>query len=392
MTRLYVYTALQFAMFHGPVLIVFYVSHGLTLRQVYTLQALHFLAKLLTEIPAGIFADRVRRRTSLALGALLVAAAYGGIWAGSGFLLFAAMEVLAGAGRAFMSGADSAYIYDELKHRGKLSRYNQVEATNFSVLNTSFIFYALASGLIASIDIALPYLFSAVFLGGAAVCALTLPEQPASALARGKQARVARGHISQAFAIIAKTEALLFATVIGGVYLLLRELNFYTEQPLLTGLGIDIRLFGILPAAGALLWASASYLSPRVFHRIGAGTAAILVGCLTAGPALYLTLRTEALSALVVYAVFYVSYGLGEPLFRILTNRAVEESSMRSTVLSIQSSCALLPFCVLGPLFGSILDSYSLSAGFALIASCASAAVVLSLVWLLRRDLALKTV
>uniref|UniRef100_UPI003D0DAB19 MFS transporter n=1 Tax=Roseibium sp. TaxID=1936156 RepID=UPI003D0DAB19 len=119
MTRLYVYTALQFAMFHGPVLIVFYVSHGLTLQQVYTLQALHFLAKLLTEIPAGIFADRVRRRTSLALGALLVAAAYGGIWAGSGFLLFAAMEVLAGAGRAFRSGADSAYIYDELKHRGK---------------------------------------------------------------------------------------------------------------------------------------------------------------------------------------------------------------------------------------------------------------------------------
>ncbi|MES0810360.1 MFS transporter [Roseibium sp. SCPC15] len=376
-------------MFHGPILIVFYVSHGLSLQQVYTLQAIHFLAKLLTEIPAGMFADRVRRRTSLALGALLVAGAYGGIWAGSGFLLFAVMEFLAGAGRAFMSGADSAYIYDELKHRGELSRYSQVESTNFSVLNISFIFYALASGLIASVDIALPYLFSAVFLLAAAGCALLLPEQPVVGPVRGETKKMNQWQIRRAFSAIWKTETLLFATLIGGVYLFLRELNFYTEQPLLTGLGIDIRLFGVLPAVGALLWAVSSFFSPRVFQKVGTSASSILVGCLTVGPAIYLVSGSESLSALVVYAIFYVSYGLGEPLFRILTNRAVEESSLRSTVLSIQSSCALLPFCVIGPWFGSLLDTHSLPAGFGVIASCASMALVLSIVWLLRRGLSL---
>jgi MFS family permease len=381
MHRLYLYTALQFAMFHGPVIIIFFQSHGLSIREIYILQAVHMSAKLVAEIPAGIFADWFRRRISLLVGCVLVAIAYGGMWMGTGFAVFAIMEMLSGVGRAFMSGADSAYIYDELQRKGEVSDYEKIESTNFAIMNLSFVVYSLMSGYIAAHDISLPYLLSAIFLVFAAMVAASLPEAPRTHQ-NDNRSKLRMYTLRRALRTILHTELLLMITIVGAIFLFLREINFFTEQPLLSALSVDIKYFGILPAIGAILWAFSSFVAPKMFYRIGYRASLFLAIALSFLPATLLSIDAESNSALVFYLMFYISYGVFEPLLRIISNKVIRDGSERSTILSIQSCLAIVPYCILGPWFGGLLDTSPLRHGFAFLAFCAALGFFILAAWL----------
>lgn len=362
MKKIYFYTFFQFALFHGPIIILFYQYHGLTLSNIYFLQTIHYLAKFVFEIPAGIFADNYKRKYSLFVGALLVASAYTGIYFSQTFVLFALFEMLSGIGRAFISGTDSALIYDILKRSNKLSIYHQAESVNFAITNIAFVLYALASGYIAKVNISAPYLFSALFIGVAAIFALAIDEPKESY--EPKNLKVKPSGFSHGWKVIQQSHTLKFLTIFGAVFLFLRELNFYTEQPLLSEVGISIQYFGFLPAMGAAIWAGTSYFSPKIILFLKEKRAFLLVVILFFLPSLWLTWSTEKISDLIVYAIYYSSYGIGEPLIRISSNSSIKDSSLRATILSIQSSLGLLPYFLFATLFGYLLDNKSLNVGF----------------------------
>ena len=381
MKKIYFYTFFQFALFHGPIIILFYQHHGLTLSNIYLLQTLHYFAKLAFEIPAGVFADNYKRKYSLFWGALLVSASYIGIFYSQMFILFALFEIIAGIGRSLISGADSALIYDTLKRKNSLSLYHHVESINFAILNMAFILYAVASGYIAKINLSLPYLFSAVFIGVAAILALTIDEP--------KEKHKAEDFTkinSTGFAIglkaIKQSKTLSFLTMFGAIFLFLRELNFYTEQPLLSKVGIEIQFFGFLPAIGAAIWAGTSYFSPKIIAYIGEKRSFLLVLILFFLPSLWLTKSTERMSDLAIYVMYYSSYGLGEPLIRINSNSSIKDSSIRTTVLSIQSALGLLPYCLFASFFGYLLDTKPLNVGFGVFSAISLCLLVYTIYWL----------
>lgn len=379
MKKIYFYTFFQFALFHGPIIILFYQDHGLTLSNIYFLQTIHYFAKLVFEIPAGVLADKHKRKYSLFIGALLVAGAYMGIYFSQTFVFFALFEMLSGIGRSFISGTDSALIYDILKRNDKLSIYHQVESINFAITNVAFILYALASGYIAKESLSAPYLFSALFIGIAALSALTIDEPEENHKLNISQVKPL-GFLN-GWKVIWQSHSLRFLSLFGAVFLFLRELNFYTEQPLLSDVGINIQYFGFLPAVGAAIWAVASYFSPRIILLIKEKRAFLLVVALFLLPSLWLTWSTGRVSDLIVYAIYYSSYGIGEPLIRIHSNSSIKDSSLRATILSIQSSLGLLPYFLFATLFGYLLDNNPLSVGFMLFAVISFLLLIYTAYW-----------
>jgi len=380
--KIYFYTFFQFALFHGPIIILFYQHHALTLSNIYLLQTLHYFAKLAFEIPAGVFADSYKKKYSLFLGALLVSASYTGIFFSQTFILFALFEIIAGIGRSLISGADSALIYETLKRKNNLSLYHHVESINFTILNTAFILYAVASGYIARINLSLPYLFSAIFIGAAAILALTIDE-PKEKHKPEDFAKISSTRLTDGWRAIKQSKALSFLTAFGAIFLFLRELNFYTEQPLLSKVGIEIQFFGFLPAIGAAIWAGTSYFSPKIIVHIGEKRSFLLVLILFLLPSLWLASSTERISDLVLYVIYYFSYGLGEPLIRINSNSSIKDSSVRTTVLSIQSTLGLLPYCLFASFFGYLLDTRPLNMGFFVFSAISLALLVYTIYWLL---------
>lgn len=390
MTLLFLFSGLQVGLFHGPIIVVFYLSEGLSLEQIFLIQALHYAGKLVASIPAGLFADRYRRKVALAIGAVLVACSYLGIGMGSGLLFFAGMEVLAGVGRAFLSGPESAYLFDELKRRGRQADYQRLEAVNFAVVNGALILYYLFSGPLAAVSLSLPYFLSAASLLVAAGIALTLPEAREASMLTSR-AQSWREGLSQSTASIGvaireilRSDTLIFATILSGVFLLVRELNYFTEQPLLSALQVELHYYGILPAIGSALWAGASCLAPFVLRRCGRLASSLLLAGGTFTMAFALTVLPITYASIGIYASFYVIYGLAEPIMRIISNMSVNDARLRSTVLAFQSSITLVPFCLIAPAFGRLLDQKPLSAGFASLTVMAWFALAAVSLWYLR--------
>lgn len=172
----YAYRLTKNALFHVAVLVPFYRAHGLDYTQIMLVQSVYYIAKALCDVPAGAFADSVGRRRALTLGSVVHAASYLCIFLGHGLPLFALGEGLSGLGMSLASAADSAIAYDTLLAAGRSADYQRVEgvASALRVLGIGVV--PAAGSLLATIDIGLPYLFSAAVILMSGLIALAFVE------------------------------------------------------------------------------------------------------------------------------------------------------------------------------------------------------------------------
>ncbi len=95
-----------------PIIVLFYQENGLSMQDVLLLKGIYSVAVVLLEIPSGYVADIWGRKKSLILGAIFGCAGfviYSFSYGFSGFLL---AELILGIGGSFISGSDSAMLYD----------------------------------------------------------------------------------------------------------------------------------------------------------------------------------------------------------------------------------------------------------------------------------------
>jgi MFS family permease len=93
---------------------MFFQDNGLSLQSIMILQACYSLSVGLMEIPSGYAADILGRRKTLILGCVLAFIGFSLFSISYNFWWFLAAEILLGLGNSFISGADTALMYDSL--------------------------------------------------------------------------------------------------------------------------------------------------------------------------------------------------------------------------------------------------------------------------------------
>lgn len=121
------YNAVVFTPFALPVLVVFWQDNGLDLVDVFVLQALFAVGVVLLEVPTGLVADRMGKRTSLILASAVGVLANAMYAAGTGFWTFLAAELGLALAASFYSGADAALLYDTLDRLDRREEYARRE-------------------------------------------------------------------------------------------------------------------------------------------------------------------------------------------------------------------------------------------------------------------------
>lgn len=101
-----------------PIFIPYVIDKGLSMEQVFQLQAAFAVSVLVFEVPSGYLADIWGRRRCLILGGLLNGLGYTFLFWGESYWDFMAYEVLLGAAASMYSGADVALLYDSLDSLG----------------------------------------------------------------------------------------------------------------------------------------------------------------------------------------------------------------------------------------------------------------------------------
>jgi len=156
------YAFLSDAYFWLPVFFL-YFSEILTLDQVLLLEMVYYVGVYVMEVPSGWFSDRFGRRITMLLAAVILAVAYGMIFAGSSFLVFAIAQFLKAAGISFKSGTETAFHFDSLKAIGLEDEFGKREAV---VARNRFLggaAAALIGGLVAMWSLQMAYLVACVF-------------------------------------------------------------------------------------------------------------------------------------------------------------------------------------------------------------------------------------
>jgi len=338
-----------------PIFVPFMASRGLSFRDIMLLGGVYSAVVIVVEIPTGAFADRIGRRAAMMTGALMMVVSCLVAYQAHGVTGFLLSETLAAVSMSLCSGADSAYLFDLLEGKGASHTYGKRESTASAWhMAGSAVAYA-AGGALAMIDLALPYLITAlVALGAFATAAMMKEDRPRIAQPRRPLALAWRawlGHMRTALAEVAASGRLAWMVGYSAVVFVLLRATVYLYQPLLTAQHFSFAEIGLIYAAVYLTAAAVAHRGYALRQRIGDEP---LLWILLGGLALSFVLLAE-LRGVWVFALLGVqamANGLYSPLVKPLLNREIVSSDRRATILSVESIVRRGAMGVFSPIAG----------------------------------------
>jgi len=343
-----------------PILIPYYEANRLNSTQIFTIQAAYALSILLLEIPSGYLADVIGRKKTLILGACFLPVGIGVYVFTHSFATFILAEFIIAIGNSMRSGCDSALIYDTLIQLKQESEYKKFEGRSFYYTRVGTALSSILGGVTALISLRVPFFIN---IG---TCLFMIPF--ALLLIEPKREKL---KASSPFKDILKISRLSFS------HKQLRLLMFLTALIMSTGaigiwayflyyesIGISIGFFGVLMAAFQLSAAVSSRQAHALEKFLGQKQSLLIL--LLAAPTFMLLgiFKSIVLIPLILLNAFLLGFGF--PLLMDHMNRLIE-SKVRATVLSVANMTRSLSYVILSPLFGKVVDSYSLSTAFTLL-------------------------
>ncbi|KKQ81211.1 MAG: Permease of the major facilitator superfamily [Candidatus Moranbacteria bacterium GW2011_GWD2_38_7] len=370
--KLYVIKALRSGMFSIAIIILFFKQHGLSMREITLLQSLFAIAVLLFEVPTGNYADNYGKKKSILIGGCFSVSGYVAYSLSSTFLGFLTGEILLAIGFCFVSGADSALIYDntEQDQEGNQSfiktEGNGGSASMFSEAITSFI----GGSFLALVSLRFPIYFDVLLALTVFPVALSLhePEKTEEEKQQQKEERESsitkmlrimkyslHGHVEIKWLII--YSAVVSTSTLTMVWFI--QIYWMAAH-------VPIFMFGglwaTLMCVGALVSMRAHVIEKKLKRK--RSLIALIVLPVIAYVLLGLHVAWWSVSFI---ALFYVVRGMNNPIMKSYINGLVSKKE-RATILSVQSLIGRWMFAIIGPCIGWVHDVYSLQIAFAVCA------------------------
>ena len=346
--RLFTAQALFSLILWVPIWVVFLQGRGVTLTQIGVLEGFAWLLTAVLEVPTGAIADRWGRKASIAMGQSLYALAMFLILAQALSPAFLLGYALWNSSMAFVSGADTALLYDTLKADGREDQAAKQSGRYAAIQQGSQGIAAVIGAAIATIDITLCFTLCGVLALIATGLVLTVKEPPhvdedgAGPLGYWKNLRIA-------VAIAARRPVVRALLLLYATLLTLPLVVYYVLlQPYALEVGLPIATLGIVVAGVQLTSVVASWLAYRATRYLALTTiVAIGIGILVVVQGL-LGVFPSVPSIALVLVVALVPALLG-PLLLARINDLIP-SRQRATILSLSSLMFELGLAVAMPL------------------------------------------
>ena len=362
--KLYIIKVSKWLMLTMPILFLFYKENGLSTQDLFLLKAAYSISIVFMEVPSGYFGDMWGRKNSLILGSTLGFIGFALYTVSHGFWSFLACELILGIGQSFISGSDSALLYDTLLAAGEKRHYTRIEGKLISLGNFAEAIAAPIGVLLAVISFRTTFIFQAMVAFTALPAALSLYEPHVPKTANN-------GH---AAAMTKKSPAVLKSTAMLDIIRytlienrLLKWHIFYSSvmgtatltmawfvQPCLDHFQISLGLYGVIIPLLNLTAGFMAIHAWKVETRLGQDkTTLFIVFSISTGYLMIGNLTTHL--AIFSLFLFYLARGIATPVLRNYINE-ITPSEIRATVLSIRSLVIRLSFVIVGPLLGWFAD------------------------------------
>lgn len=122
--KLYAFSTLQMTLFPMAIITLFWKDQiGLTLTQILLLQGILSVVMVIMEYPSGYVSDRIGYRAALTIATVTGTIGWGIYTVAATFSHVMLAEILLGISLAFISGSDSALLFETLKAEGREPEY-----------------------------------------------------------------------------------------------------------------------------------------------------------------------------------------------------------------------------------------------------------------------------
>lgn len=340
-----------------PVVVLFYTDNGMGMHEIFVLKAIYSVAIVAMEIPSGWMADVWGRKKTLILGSILGSAGFLVYSFSYGFWAFVIAEIILGIGHSFVSGADSALLYDSLKADNKTDKYVREEGRITSVGNFAEAIAGVVGGFLAAISLRSPFYFQFGVAAIAIPAALTLIEPRIHSKEHIHSMKKLVGNIRNMFVSNPDLRiSILLSSVTGTATLTFA----WFVQPFFKAIDLPVEMFGIFWTALNLTVGVSSVFAYKVELFLGRKWSILLVIVLLAAGYVFAGI-TISYWGLAFLFLFYLVRGIATPIFKNYINQYTE-SEVRATMLSVRNFVIRIAFAAIGPLLGWITDNISLDA------------------------------
>ncbi|BCR04632.1 MFS transporter [Desulfuromonas versatilis] len=370
--KLYAFSFLKMALFPMAIITLFWKDHiGLSLTQILVLQGLFSVATLLMEYPSGYLSDRLGYRFSLNLASLFGIAGWTFYTVADSFSGVLIAECLLGVSYAFISGSDSALLFESLRTENREEEYARFDGRMTGFAQTGEAAGALFAGLLYASAPLLPFFIQiAVWVLALLICR-SLAEAPADTeAAPASHLREALGTCRLVFI---ENRHLRWTVLLGTVLGISSFFPVWLIQPYMQQAGVPLSWFGPVWAGANLTVALFSVLSHRFRFALGdRGMTALFLVLILAG---YLGLGLSAgIWSFLFYYLLTAMRGMQGPILRQHLQTASRRAN-RASILSLKSLSFRLLFVATGPLVGHFADTRGLQPTFLVLALAFAATI-----------------
>ena len=382
---------LQTQIFLLPVLFLFYQSCGLGVGDYFLFQGVFAFSALLFEVPAGVLADAISKRSVLILSyslfiARLVLWLFFARW---GYWILLTGEILYAAQKATFSGIADSYIFEYLKLKkipGQMnSRYGKMNffmsiGTAFSSLVGAYIYKSVSDWSLVKYgtDYGFVVLISMELILNLSALALLffLPKIPATY----KQKKSLKQIYSDLFRTVKwtmtnKKSRMTYHIIYSGLLVAMTSVFVWSFQPIMKLLLVPVSLFGVVYFVNHLLRALSSLCLGKIMRILSIKDLAVFSFIMFAGcfALTFVFLNVTALPVYISLLYFiFISVAIGVALAFSLSSisriHGLISVNMRATISSISSGTGRLCSAFFFVLLKILMDGVSMQNSFAVCA------------------------
>ena len=339
--------------------ILFFIQNGLSLLQIGLLEGIFHGTSLLCEIPSGMLADRFIYKTNLYLARLASIGSSILILFGQGnFWIYALAMMVSAWSYNFDSGTSTAFLYDSAVEAGRKDRYLQISSFLSGVAEVTRTLGTVVAGFFVHGALAWTYLI-AIGLSLLSIVLIFLMKEPESKSGE-------RNHLTlKRILVVVKQEwqkkPVLFYWML--TYQLVGTIMcmfyFYYQQKISDLASWQVSLIMLIGSGFNLL---AVYLASQIGKKWNSDQVFPVLVALT-GLALFFVGFKTPFAYLSVYLLTNALYAVYQPIY-YNELQAYLPSSVRATMLSINSMMFSLSMIVIFPLTGWLIDTCGFVAVF----------------------------
>ncbi len=358
---------------------------GLSLTEILLLQGIFSISMVVMEYPSGYLSDRIGYRTALNVASLLGIVGWGIYTVADSFSQVLIAEIILGFSISFISGSDSAMLYESLKANGEEQHYSRHEGRKSGMGQLGEACGAIFAGLLYASAPLLPFIIQVLVW----VLALLLTR---SMVEPQEKLQAPESHLAEAWKstryALKENKRLRYTILLSVVLGLTSYYPIWLIQPYMQDGGVPIAWFGPIWAAANLSVALFALISHRSHLRLGDRWMVLLIIVVVIAGYLGLGL-VGGLWGFLFYYLLTCMRGLRGPMLLSHAQREIP-SANRAGILSLQSLCFRISFVCTGPLIGMVADNVGVKQTFLFL--CYGFAMVLPPVaWLFLHQLKKKS-